>query len=145
MIHERGIALYRIKAKRRLNDTVTLLEVEAPLIAGKAKAGQFIIFRVDMQGERIPLTIDNSNYEIETDAVIMAIGTSPNPLISATTEGLETNKWGCIVANDRMETTRQGVYAGGDTVSGAATVIMAMGAGKTAARSMDAYIRKKVR
>ena len=73
----------------------------------------------------------------------MAIGTSPNPLIKNTTKGLDTNKWGCIVADDSMKTSREGVYAGGDAVTGAATVILAMGAGKTAAKSIDEYIKSK--
>ena len=73
----------------------------------------------------------------------MSIGTSPNPLISTTTDGLDVNKWGCIVADESMATSREGVFAGGDAVTGAATVILAMGAGKTAARSIVEYIGKK--
>jgi glutamate synthase (NADPH/NADH) small chain len=75
--------------------------------------------------------------------VIMSIGTSPNPLISSTTPGLDTNRWDCIVADDKGATSRKGVFAGGDAVSGAATVILAMGAGKTAAKAIDEYIRNK--
>ena len=70
----------------------------------------------------------------------MALGTSPNPLIRSTTEGLETNRRGCLVVDDSMQTTKQGVYAGGDAVTGAATVILAMGAGKKAAESIDKYL-----
>ena len=77
------------------------------------------------------------------DTVIIAIGTSPNPLISSTTEGLEATKWGCIVADDKMATSREGVFAGGDAVTGAATVILAAGAGKTAASSIVEYIESK--
>ncbi|MBQ5311541.1 MAG: FAD-dependent oxidoreductase, partial [Oscillospiraceae bacterium] len=78
------------------------------------------------------------------DCVIMAIGTSPTPLIKNTTEGLDTNKWGCIVADEGTGlTSREGVYAGGDAVTGAATVILAMGAGKTAAASIDEYLKNK--
>ena len=73
----------------------------------------------------------------------MSLGTSPNPLIRTTTEGLEANKHGCLIADDKMATTREGVYAGGDAVTGAATVILAMGAGKTAAASIDEYIQSK--
>jgi len=73
----------------------------------------------------------------------MALGTSPNPLIKSTTEGLESNKKGCLVADESGATTRAGVFAGGDAVTGAATVILAMGAGKTAAQSIDAYIKSK--
>lgn len=98
----------------------------------------------DASGRRRPITKEGSNFEIPVDAVIMSIGTSPNPLISRTTEGLDTNKWGCLVADEEtMQTTREGVYAGGDAVTGAATVILAMGAGKTAAQSIDAYIKSK--
>lgn len=97
----------------------------------------------DASGRRRPMPIEGSNYEIPVDTVIMSIGTSPNPLIRTTTEGLEANKRGCLVADDSMATTREGVYAGGDAVTGAATVILAMGAGKTAAASIDEYIQNK--
>ena len=73
----------------------------------------------------------------------MSIGTSPNPLLRTTTKNLEANKRGCLIADENMKTTREGVYAGGDAVTGAATVILAMGAGKTAAESIDAYIKSK--
>ena len=80
----------------------------------------------------------------DVDSVIMSIGTSPNPLIKSTTEGLETQKWGGISADEETgRTSREGVYAGGDAVTGAATVILAMGAGKAAAKAMDEYIRNK--
>ena len=83
-------------------------------------------------------------FELEVDTVIMSLGTSPNPLIRSTTPGLETNKHGCIVTEgDEGKTSRDGVYAGGDAVTGAATVIKAMGAGKAAAKAMDEYIRNK--
>lgn len=97
----------------------------------------------DASGRRRPVTIADSNFVVDVDAVIISIGTSPNPLIKSTTEGLETNKWGCIVADDSAATSRQGVFAGGDAVTGAATVILAMGAGKTAAESIDEYIKNK--
>ena len=84
-----------------------------------------------------------SNFTIDVDTVIMAIGTSPNPLIRSTTTGLEANKKGCLVADERGATTKPGVFAGGDAVTGAATVILAMGAGKTAAQSIDEYIKSK--
>ncbi len=95
----------------------------------------------DASGRRRPVEKENSNFEIEVDTVIMSIGTSPNPLISRTTEGLDVNKWGCLVVDENMQTTRDGVYAGGDAVTGAATVILAMGAGKDAAKAMDRYIK----
>ena len=90
----------------------------------------------DDSGRRRPIEKKGSNFVIDVDTVIIAIGTSPNPLIISTTEGLEANRRGCIVADDAMATTRRGVYAGGDAVTGAATVILAMGAGKTAAASI---------
>lgn len=96
---------------------------------------------VDASGRRRPVPAEGSNHEIEVDAVIMSIGTSPNPLIRLTTDGLDVNKWGCLVADEKMATTRKGVYAGGDAVTGAATVILAMGAGRTAADSIDNFIR----
>lgn len=97
----------------------------------------------DASGRRRPVAIEGSNYEVPVDTVIMSIGTSPNPLIRSTTEGLEANKWGCLVADDAMATTKEGVYAGGDAVTGAATVILAMGAGKTAAESMHKFLQEK--
>ena len=97
----------------------------------------------DASGRRRPIPVEGSNYEIPVDTVIMSLGTSPNPLIRTTTEGLEANKHGCLIADESMATTREGVYAGGDAVTGAATVILAMGAGKTAAASIDEYIQNK--
>ena len=97
----------------------------------------------DESGRRRPVPVENSNYELDVDTVIMALGTSPNPLIRTTTSGLDANKWGCLVVNEEMLTTKEGVYAGGDAVTGAATVILAMGAGKTAAKSIDEYIKTK--
>lgn len=95
----------------------------------------------DESGRRRPIEIPGSEFEIECDSVIMAIGTSPNPLISSTTPGLDTNKRGCLITKDDSGlTTREGVYAGGDAVTGAATVILAMGAGKSAAAAIDEYI-----
>lgn len=91
----------------------------------------------DESGRRRPVAIPDSEFVLDVDTVIMAIGTSPNPLISSTTEGLDTNRWGCLIVNEDMATTKDKVYAGGDAVTGAATVILAMGAGKTAAASID--------
>lgn len=96
----------------------------------------------DESGRRSPVEIPGSEFEIEVDAVIMALGTSPNPLISSTTKGLEVNKRKCIVAEEECgKTSKTGVYAGGDAVTGAATVILAMGAGKNAAKGIDEYLR----
>jgi len=97
----------------------------------------------DASGRRRPIAKEGSNHIIDVDTVIISIGTSPNPLIRQTTPGIETNKWGCLVVNEQMATTREGIYAGGDAVTGAATVILAMGAGKTAAHSIDEYIKQK--
>ena len=96
----------------------------------------------DESGRRSPVPIPGSEFEIETETVIMALGTSPNPLISKTTEGLEITRRGCLVADENGATTRPGVFAGGDAVTGAATVILAMGAGRTAAKAIDAYLRQ---
>lgn len=93
----------------------------------------------DESGRRSPVPVAGSEFEIPTDTVIMALGTSPNPLIASTTEGLETNRKGCLVTSDDVVTTRQGVFAGGDAVTGAATVILAMGAGRKAAAAIDEY------
>ena len=97
----------------------------------------------DASGRRRPVPIEGSEYILDTDAVIVAIGTSPNPLIRSTTPGLETNRRGCIVADEVGATSKDGVFAGGDAVTGAATVILAMGAGKSAAVAMDEYIKNK--
>ncbi len=96
----------------------------------------------DASGRAKPVPIPDAFFEIETDSVIISIGTSPNPLIKSTTDGLETQKWGGIIADENGLTSKEGVYAGGDAVTGAATVILAMGAGKTAAAAMDEYIQK---
>lgn len=98
----------------------------------------------DASGRRRPVEIPGSEEEIPADTVIMALGTSPNPLLASTTEGLDTNRWGCLVADEKSgQTTREGVFAGGDAVIGAATVILAMGAGKQAARGIDEYLKAK--
>ncbi|MBQ9309760.1 MAG: NADPH-dependent glutamate synthase [Bacteroidales bacterium] len=97
----------------------------------------------DESGRRRPVEIPGSEYEIPTDTVIMALGTSPNPLIAKTTPGLETTRRGGLVADEAGATTRAGVFAGGDAVTGAATVILAMGAGRKAAAAIDAYLHSK--
>ena len=96
----------------------------------------------DASGRRRPVAIEGSEFQLAVDTVIMALGTSPNPLIRSTTPGLETNKKGCLVVNEDNMPTRDGVYAGGDAVTGAATVILAMGAGKKAAAAIDARFHK---
>lgn len=98
----------------------------------------------DASGRARPVPVEGSEYDIDVDCVIMAIGTSPNPLIKSTTEGLDTQKWGGIIADEKTgQTSREGVFAGGDAVTGAATVILAMGAGKNAAAAIDEYIKSK--
>ena len=98
----------------------------------------------DASGRRSPVEIPGSEYEIEADTVIMSLGTSPNPLISSTTKGLDINRRKCIIAEEETgATSKEGVYAGGDAVTGAATVILAMGAGKAAAKGIHEYLSNK--
>ena len=98
----------------------------------------------DESGRRRPVEVPGSEYDLDVDTVIMVLGTSPNPLISSTTKGLDVNKWQCIIADENNgATTKEGVYAGGDAVTGAATVILAMGAGKAAAKGIDEYLSNK--
>ena len=97
----------------------------------------------DESGRRSPVAKPGSEFMIDCDVVIMALGTSPNPLIKSTTGGLETNRRGCIVADEHGATSREGVFAGGDAVTGAATVILAMGAGRKAAKAIDEYLKAK--
>ena len=111
---------------------------------GRVKSMQCVEMELgepDESGRRRPVVKEDSEFELEVDTVIMSIGTSPNPLIRSTTDGLETNRRGCLIVNEEtMQTTREGVYAGGDAVTGAATVILAMGAGKQAAKAIDEYL-----
>ena len=97
----------------------------------------------DEKGRRRPMPVEGSNFVLEVDAMIDALGTSPNPLLRMTTPGLEADKHGCLIADEKGKTTHDGVFAGGDAVTGAATVILAMGAGKTAATAIDEYIKNK--
>lgn len=127
---------------KNLNNPVKILGDEN----GRVRAMECIEMELgepDASGRGKPMAKEGSNFELPVDTVIMSIGTSPNPLIRSTTPGLDTNKRGCLVVNeDTMQTTREGVYAGGDAVTGAATVILAMGAGKQAAQSIDEYLSK---
>ena len=111
--------------------------------AAAVRCVEMVLGEADASGRRRPEIKENSDFTIPADTVIMAIGTAPNPLISATTEGLQIYSYGGIVADENGCTNREGVFAGGDAVTGAATVILAMGAGKTAAKSMDEYMRSK--
>ena len=97
----------------------------------------------DASGRRRPIAIPDSEFVLDVDTVIMSLGTSPNPLIRSTTPGLETNRKGCLIVNEDEMTTREGVFAGGDAVTGAATVILAMGAGKKGAASIDAFLKNQ--
>ncbi len=97
----------------------------------------------DTSGRRRPIAIPGSEFVLDVDTVIMALGTSPNPLIRSTTPGLDTNRKGCLIVDEQEMTTREGVFAGGDAVPGAATVILAMGAGKKGAASIDAFLKKQ--
>ena len=96
----------------------------------------------DASGRRRPIEVPDSEFMLEVDTVVMSLGTNPNPLLRTTTPGLETNKKGCLIVNEDEMTTRDGVFAGGDAVTGAATVILAMGAGKKGAAAIDAYLNK---
>ena len=107
-----------------------------------AKLVKMELGEADASGRRSPKEVVGSDYEVKCDTVIMALGTTPNPIIVKNTEGIETNKKGCIVVNEESMTTKNGVFAGGDIVIGAATVILAMEAGKKAAKYMDEYIKK---
>ena len=127
---------------RLLNNPVAILGDEDGHVKG-IECVKMELGEPDESGRRRPIEVKDSNFTLDVDAVIMALGTSPNPLIKSTTEGLETNKKGCIVADEAAATSREGVFAGGDAVTGAATVILAMGAGKTAAESIDKYIKSK--
>ena len=105
---------------------------------------QMTLGEPDASGRRSPVAVEGSEFDLPVDCVIMALGTSPNPLIKATTEGLETQRWGGIIAEEETgKTSREGIYAGGDAVTGAATVILAMGAGKNAAAAIDEYLKNK--
>ncbi len=124
-----------------LNNPTEIIGDENNFVKG-IKCVKMELGESDESGRRSPVEIENSEYTIAVDAVVMAIGTSPNPLIRSTTEGLETDRRGCIVVKgDSGLTSREGVYAGGDAVTGAATVILAMGAGKSAAKAIDEYLK----
>ena len=126
-----------------LTNPVEILTDENGWVSGM-KCVRMELGEPDDSGRRRPVVKPDSEFTIEADTVIMSLGTSPNPLISSTTEGLETNKWKCIVADEEFgKTTKEGVYAGGDAVTGAATVILAMGAGKAGAKGIDAYLKER--
>ena len=126
-----------------LTNPTEILEDENNWVRGM-KCIRMELGEPDASGRRRPVEVPDSEFEMELDTVIMSLGTSPNPLISSTTEGLETNKWKCIVADEEFgRTSKEGVFAGGDAVTGAATVILAMGAGKAAAKGIHEYLINK--
>lgn len=125
-----------------LTNPVEIIEGENNFVGGM-KCIKMGLGEPDASGRRRPIEIEGSEFVLEVDAVIMSIGTSPNPLIRDTTDGLATERWGGIKTDGNGKTSRIGVYAGGDAVTGAATVILAMGAGKTAAAAIDDYIKNK--
>ncbi len=126
-----------------LTNPTEILEDENNWVRGM-KCIRMELGEPDASGRRRPVEIPHSEFEMELDTVIMSLGTSPNPLISSTTEGLETNKWKCIVADEEFgRTSKEGVFAGGDAVTGAATVILAMGAGKAAAKGIHEYLSNR--
>ncbi len=127
---------------RFLTNPTAILEGEQGVVAGMTCV-EMELGEPDASGRRRPVVKEGSEFTLACDCVIMAIGTSPNPLIKNTTAGLDTQKWGGIVADETGKTSRAHVYAGGDAVTGAATVILAMGAGKTAAEAIDAELRAK--
>ena len=127
---------------RMLTNPVAILGNEQGWVAG-IRCVEMELGEPDESGRRSPVVKAGSEFEIEADVVIMALGTSPNPLIASTTAGLETNRRGCITADEQGQTSREGVFAGGDAVTGAATVILAMGAGRKAAKAIDAYLKSK--
>ena len=126
---------------RMLTNPVRVLGDEHGRVCG-VECVEMELGEPDESGRRSPVEKAGSNFRIECDTVIMALGTSPNPLIATTTQGLETNRRGCIVADESGATSRKGVFAGGDAVTGAATVILAMGAGRKAAAAIDKYIKE---
>lgn len=126
-----------------LTNPVEILEDENGWVKGM-KCIRMELGEPDESGRRRPVEVPGSEFIIDADTVIMSLGTSPNPLISSTTEGLEVNKWKCIIADEEFgKTTKEGVYAGGDAVTGAATVILAMGAGRAGAKGIDEYLKNK--
>ena len=126
-----------------LTNPIAILEDEKGWVTGM-KCIKMELGEPDESGRRRPVEVAGSEFVMDVDTVIMSLGTSPNPLISSTTEGLEVNKWKCIVATEENgQTSKEGVYAGGDAVTGAATVILAMGAGKAGAKGIDEYLRNK--
>lgn len=127
---------------KTLTNPIEITGDEHKIVTGM-KCVEMELGEPDESGRRSPSAKDDSEFILDVDCVIIAIGTSPNPLIRNTTEGLDTNRHGCFITDEDGRTSKEGVFAGGDAVTGAATVILAMGAGKTAAKAMDEYIKNK--
>ena len=133
-----------------IEEGIELIELTSPIqILGDEKGNvtgmeciRMELGEPDASGRRRPVKIDGSNYTINVNSVIIAIGQTPNPLVRESLDGLKTQSWGGIIADENGKTSVEGVYAGGDAVSGAATVILAMGAGKTAAKAIDEYLTR---
>lgn len=127
---------------KTLTNPTEIIGNEHKFVTGM-KCNEMMLGEPDESGRKKPIVKENSEFLLDVDCVIIAIGTSPNPLIRNTTSGLETNKHGCFIIDENGKTSKEGVFAGGDAVTGAATVILAMGAGKTAASAIDKYIQNK--
>ena len=127
---------------KTLTNPTEILGDETGTVSG-IKCVEMELGEPDASGRRRPVVKPNSEHVLDVDCVIMSLGTNPNPLIKSTTSGLDTESWGGIIVNEEGLTSVEGVYAGGDAVTGAATVILAMGAGKTAAKGIDEYIKNK--
>jgi glutamate synthase (NADPH/NADH) small chain len=126
---------------RMLSNPVEIIGDERGWVRA-VRCQQMVLGVPDASGRRSPVAVEGALFDIETDVVIMSLGTSPNPLIAGTTPGLEVDRRGCIVASADGATSKEYVYAGGDAVTGAATVILAMGAGRKAARAIDEKLKK---
>jgi glutamate synthase (NADPH/NADH) small chain len=127
-----------------LNNPVEILGDENGDVCG-VKVVKMQLGQPDLSGRRKPIAIEGSEYVIDADTVIMAIGTCPNPLLTNSTKSLEVNAKKCILTDENLQTTREGVFAGGDAVTGSATVILAMSAGKKAAKSIGEYLKSKIK
>ena len=127
---------------KTLTNPVEIVADETGRVCGM-KCVKMELGEPDASGRRRPIVVPDSEFMLDVDTVIMSLGTSPNPLIRSTTPGLETNRKGCLIVNEDAMTTRDGVFAGGDAVTGAATVILAMGAGKKGAAAIDAYLKAR--
>jgi glutamate synthase (NADPH/NADH) small chain len=125
-----------------LTNPVAVLHDERGEVTGM-KCIRMELGEPDASGRRRPIPIEGSEFDLEVDTIVIAVGTNPNPLIKSTTEGLDVTSWGGIITDEFGATSREGIFAGGDAVTGAATVISAAGAGKVAAEAIDKYLKNK--